>query len=132
MTDPVIGSEFLKLRGYKPMRKMTREFRTAWYQACTDGSFTQIQGRLIDAVFPTRRCCLGVALAVGEKLGLLEPDETHPSQLLSKWEMDALGIRLQSIYAQANDENEPAEGSFYPEEVLAAILATPVEEDIEV
>ena len=113
------------------MTGMTRAFRDAWLQKCTDGSYTTTRGELMSPDDSTRRCCLGVAIAVGEELKLLEPGglprsgDTH-DELLTNKERDTLGIGYQERFASANDDNQVPEGMYYPQEVIDLIKTHPV------
>lgn len=110
---------------------MTRVFREKWYERLTDGSFRRSRYELVNSDELTYRCCLGVARAVGEELGLLQPDVTIISRsYLNDDECAILGIKDQQPFATANDDpnNKVAEGQFYPQQVLDLVMNYPVKD----
>lgn len=109
---------------------MLRAFRDKWYERCTDGSFRQARYRLIDPDDTKYRCCLGVALAVGQELGLLAPEQAikiSTYEYLTAGQAKLLGIGYQVPFSRANDSAPVSvEGQYYPAEVLNLIKDHPV------
>lgn len=119
--------------------KMKPEFRARWLQACSDGSYYQVQGYLMDSPTSKYRCCLGVAYAIGLEMNLFEPADRKllyaESKMLTLSQAEALGIMDQEPFAKANDTwavdgvvNDFRDG-YYPQWVLDLIRNHPVEGD---
>jgi len=108
---------------------MTRAFRDLWLKRCTDGTYVQAVGEL--ACDDKHRCCLGVAHAVGQELGLISVDDEirendEHEELLPDEQAELFGVNNQDLFATANDHNFVPEGQFYPNEVLELIKRHPV------
>lgn len=113
------------------MAGMTRAFRDLWLKLCTDGSYEKASSVLVEPNDPKMRCCLGVAYAAGQELGLILSgpiynSNGHDEALLRDADADVLGIMDQQEFADANDYNATPSGQFYPTEVLDKIREHPV------
>lgn len=112
---------------------VTKQFRDLWYKRCTDGSYHQEKHVLVDKNDPKARCCLGVAHAVAQELGLLPADATTQDgrdiELLTSEELEAIGLEGdQRTFSEANDANQHQDGEYYPQQVLTLIKNLPVKD----